>query len=247
MTGTLNNQAAFVTGASRGIGRAIALSLARAGADVAVVSRNPEACESVCAEIRALGRKAAACPADVSDAGAVKSAVNKAIDEFGRLDIAVNNAGVARDGLIIRMSDDQWSEVLRINLLGTIYVTEAVMPHLLERGGSIVNIASVAGLRGNAGQVNYSAAKAGVIGYTRTIAPEYARKGIRVNCIVPGLIDTELTSGYSERLKAEGRSRVALGRFGTAEEIAPIVTFLCGPEASYIVGAVIEAHGGLDA
>lgn len=247
MSGTLNNQAALVTGASRGIGRAIALSLANAGADVAVVSRSAESSESVCAEIRAIGRRAIALQADVADAEAVNAAVDKALRELGRLDIVINNAGVARDSLVMRMTDEQWSDVLRINLLGAIHVTLAVTPHLQERGGSIVNIASVAGLRGNAGQVNYSAAKAGVIGYTRAIAPDYARKGIRVNCVVPGLIDTELTSGYSDRLKAEGRSRVALGRFGTAEEIAPIVTFLCGPGAGYIVGAVIEAHGGLDA
>src|SRR5512140_1891985 len=195
----LTNQIAVITGAGRGIGRAIALKFAAAGADVACVSRTAENAEKVAAEIRALGRKAWACAVDVADAAAVAAAADKILAEAGKVDILVNNAGITKDGLLMRMSESDWDAVLDTNLKGTYLFTKAFTRSFLkQKSGRIVNIASVIGLIGNAGQCNYAASKAGVIGFTKSVARELASRGITANAIAPGFIETAMTAAWSE-------------------------------------------------
>ena len=242
----LTNQIAVVTGAGRGIGRAIALKYAAEGADVVCVSRTQENSDKVANEIRALGRKAWAYGVDVADAAAVNAAVEKILAETGKVDILVNNAGVTRDGLLMRMSDGDWDTVLDTNLKGAFLVTKAFSRAMIrQRAGRIINLSSVIGLIGNAGQCNYAASKAGLIGFTQSAARELASRGITVNAIAPGFIETDMTSGLKEEMRAALLKQIPLGLFGQAEDIAGAALFLAGPAARYITGQVLTVDGGM--
>lgn len=242
----LTNQIAVVTGAGRGIGRAIALKFAAEGADVVVVSRTQENSEKVAAEIRALGRKAWAFALDVADANAVNAAAEKILAEAGKVDILVNNAGVTRDGLLMRMSDADWDTVLNTNLKGAFLVTKALCRAMIKaRTGRIINISSVIGLIGNAGQSNYAASKAGLIGFTQSCAREMAGRGITVNAIAPGFIETDMTAELNEALKAEILKKIPMGTLGAAEDIAAAALYLAGPSGRYVTGQVLTVDGGM--
>ena len=243
---SLENHIAVVTGAGRGIGRAIALKFAAAGADVAVVSRTQENSEKVAAEIRALGRKAWAHAVDVADAAAVTAAAEKILAEAGKVDILVNNAGVTRDGLLMRMPDADWDTVLNTNLKGAFLVTKAfVRSFIKQRSGRIINISSVIGLIGNAGQSNYAASKAGLIGFTQSTARELASRGITANAIAPGFIETDMTSELNEALRAEILKKIPLGCLGQSEDIAAAALYLASPGARYVTGQVLTVDGGM--
>jgi 3-oxoacyl-[acyl-carrier protein] reductase len=242
----LANQIAVVTGAGRGIGRAIALRFAAQSADVVCVSRTAENAEKVAAEIRALGRKAWAHAVDVADSASVNTAAGKILSECARVDILVNNAGVTRDGLLLRMSDADWDAVLDTNLKGTFLVTKAFSRAMLkQRAGCIINIASVIGLIGNAGQCNYAASKSGLIGFTQSCARELASRNITVNAIAPGFVETDMTAEMGDATRAELLKRIPLGRFGQCEDIAGAALFLAGPAARYVTGQVLTVDGGM--
>jgi len=242
----LANQIAVVTGAGRGIGRAIALKFAAEGADVVCVSRTAENSEKVAAEVRALGRKAWAYAVDVADTAAVAAAAEIILAECGRVDILVNNAGVTRDGLLMRMSGEDWDAVLDTNLKGAFLVTKAFNRAMLkQRAGRIINISSVVGLTGNAGQCNYAASKAGLIGLTQSCAREFASRNVTVNAIAPGFIETDMTAELNEAARAELLKRIPLGRFGQGEDIAGAALFLAGPAGRYITGQVLTVDGGM--
>ena len=242
----LANQVAVVTGAGRGIGRAIALKFANEGADVVVVSRTVENSEKVAAEIRALGRKAWALAVDVSDSAAVTLAADKIITDCGRVDILVNNAGVTRDGLLMRMSDADWDTVLNTNLKGAFHFTRAFFRSFAkQRAGRIINISSVIGLIGNPGQSNYAASKAGLIGFTQSCAKELAGRGVTVNAIAPGFIETDMTAELNEELKANILRVIPLGKLGAAEDIAHAALYLASPGARYVTGQVLTVDGGM--
>jgi 3-oxoacyl-[acyl-carrier protein] reductase len=242
----LENQIAVVTGAGRGIGRAIALKFAAEGADVVCVSRTAENSEKVAAEVRALGRKAWAHAVDVADAAAVSAAAEKILGEAGRADILVNNAGVTRDGLIMRMSEADWDTVLDTNLKGAFLFTKAFSRAMIkQRSGRVINVASVVGLIGNAGQCNYTASKAGLIGFTKSAARETASRGITVNAIAPGFMETDMTAVLNESMRAEVMKQIPLGFFGQAEDIANAALFLASPAARYITGQVLVVDGGM--
>ena len=242
----LANQIAVVTGAGRGIGRAIALKFAAEGADVVVISRTQENSEKVAAEIRALGRKAWACAVDVADAAAVNAAAEKILAETTKVDILVNNAGVTRDGLLMRMSDADWDTVLDTNLKGAFLVTKSFSRAMIKaRSGKIINISSVIGLIGNAGQCNYAASKAGLIGFTQSCARELAGRGITVNAIAPGFIQTDMTSELKEEMRAALLKQIPLGSFGEAEDIAGAALYLASPAARYVTGQVLTVDGGM--
>jgi 3-oxoacyl-[acyl-carrier protein] reductase len=243
---SLENQIAVVTGAGRGIGRAIALKFAEAGADIVVVSRTAENSEKVAGEIRALGRRAWAFAVDVADGAAVNAAADKILAETGRVDILVNNAGVTRDGLLMRMSDADWDTVLNTNLKGAFHFTRAFFRTFArQRAGRILNISSVIGLIGNPGQANYAASKAGLIGFTQSVARELGGRGITVNAIAPGFIETDMTAKLNEELKATILRQIPLGKFGAARDIAEAACFLAGPAARYITGQVLTVDGGM--
>ena len=242
----LQNQIAVVTGAGRGIGRAIALKFAAEGADVACVSRTQENSEKAAAEIRALGRNAWAHAVDVTDAAAVSGAAEKILTECGRVDILVNNAGVTRDNLLMRMTEADWDAVLDTNLKGAYLFTKAFSRALLkQRSGRIINVASVIALIGNAGQCNYAASKAGLIGFTKSVAREMASRGITVNVLAPGFIETDMTAGLNEDLRANVLKQIPLARFGQPDDIAGAAVFLAGPAARYITGQVLAVDGGM--
>ena len=242
----LTNQIAVVTGAGRGIGRAIALKFANEGADVVVVSRTQENSEKVAAEIRALGRKAWAFAVDVSDAAAVSAAAEKILADCGKVDILVNNAGVTRDGLLMRMSDADWDTVLNTNLKGAFLVTKAFSRAMIKaRTGRIINISSVIGLIGNAGQCNYAASKAGLIGFTQSCAKELAGRGITVNAIAPGFIETDMTAELKEDMKAALLKQIPLGCLGQSDDIAGAALYLASPAARYVTGQVLTVDGGM--
>lgn len=242
----LDNQIAVVTGAGRGIGRAIALKFAGAGADVACVSRTAGNSEKVAAEIRALGRKAWAYAVDVADAPAVAVLAEKILADTGRIDILVNNAGVTRDGLLMRMSDDDWDAVLDTNLKGAFSFSKAFSRSFIkQRSGRIINVASVIGLIGNAGQCNYAASKAGLIGFTKSFAREVASRSITVNALAPGFIETDMTAALNAELKGQVLKQIPMQRFGQAEDIADAALFLAGPAARYITGQVLAVDGGM--
>jgi len=242
----LENQIAVITGAGRGIGRAIALKFAAEGADVACVSRTLENSGKVAAEIHALGRKAWAHAVDVADAAAVNAAAEKILADAGRVDILVNNAGVTRDDLLMRMSEAAWDAVLDTNLKGAFLFTKAFSRALLkQRSGRIINVASVIGLIGNAGQCNYAASKAGLIGFTKSVAREMASRSITANVLAPGFIETDMTAGLTEELRAGVLKQIPLGRFGQPDDIAGAAVFLAGPAARYLTGQVLAVDGGM--
>ena len=241
------NQVAVVTGAGRGIGHAIAVRLAKEGARVASVSRTEANAKKTADEINAARADAAkAYAVDVADQAAVQKAAAQIFEDFGRVDILVNNAGVTRDGLSMRMSMDDWDLVLNTNLKGAFNFTQAVMrPMIKQRSGRIINISSIAGLTGNAGQANYSASKAGLIGLTKTLARELASRGITVNAVAPGLIETDMTTVLSEEIRQAILQKVPLGKLGEPDDIAGAVAYLASAEAKYITGQVLTVDGGM--
>ena len=243
----LTGKVALVTGASRGIGQAAAIDLAKAGADVVVNFIGNEAvAQETVEKIEALGRKAIKIKADVGNAEDVQAMVDEAVAAFGHIDILVNNAGITRDGLLIRMKDSDWDDVLNINLKGVYLVTKAVAKLMVkQRAGRIINMTSVSGVTGNVGQANYAAAKAGVIGFTKTCAKELAARGITVNAIAPGFIETAMTDVLPEKIKEGIAGTIPFGRMGQPEEIAKVVTFLASDFASYITGQVLNVDGGM--
>ena len=245
--GLLDGKVALVTGGSRGIGRAIALRLGQEGADVAVCARNVEAAGEVASEIEGLGRKCLVRACDVADAEQAGALIASTIDELGQLDILVNNAGVTRDNLLMRMKEEDWDEVLAINLKGAFNCARAaVRPMLKARGGRIVNITSVVGLQGNAGQANYAASKAGLIGLTKSLARELASRGITANAVAPGLVpETGMTGELAAEVQQQMLSAVPLGRAGTPEDVAHAVAFLASEQAAYITGQVLAVDGGM--
>jgi 3-oxoacyl-[acyl-carrier protein] reductase len=242
----LENQIAVVTGAGRGIGRAIALKFASEGADVVCVSRTAENSEKVAGEVRALGRKAWAIAVDVSDAAGVSAAAEKILTECGKVDILINNAGVTRDGLLMRMSDADWDSVLNTNLKGAFLFTKAFTRSFVkQRSGRIINVASVIGLIGNAGQANYAASKAGLIGFTQSVAKELGSRNITVNALAPGFIETDMTAALGPDKKAKLLENIPLNSLGQPEDIANAALFLAGPGARYVTGQVLTVDGGM--
>lgn len=243
----LTGKTAIITGSGRGIGRAIALKLASQGANI-VINDIPSSdyAEKTAEEIRALGVKAIVSLGDVRNIDDVKRLVDTALDEFGKIDIFVNNAGVTRDGLMLRMSEEDWDLVLDINLKGAFNCIKTVArPMMKQKCGSIINIASVVGVMGNAGQANYSASKAGLIGLTKTTAKEFAKKGIRANAVAPGFIASDMTDKLSDEVKASYFEAIPLAQFGKAEDVANVVAFLASDASSYVTGQVINVDGGL--
>lgn len=243
---SLKDKVALVTGASQGIGRATALALFGAGAKVAVAARNTEKLAALVSEIEAKGGEALAVPLDVSDAAQIKAAFPQVLAEFGRLDILVNNAAITRDTLALRMKLDDWEAVLRTNLTGAhLCIQQALGAMLKQRSGRIINITSVVAETGNAGQSNYVASKAGLIGLTRAIAVEVASRSITVNAVAPGFIETPMTDPLPAELKEKMKSLIPLGRFGTDRDVAAAAVFLASDEAAYITGQVLGVNGGL--
>jgi len=243
----LSGKVALVTGASRGIGRAIALELAKHGANVVVnYAGSKNKAEEVVAEIKALGREAYAVQADVADSEAVQAMVKEAIDRFGSLDILVNNAGITRDNLMMRMKEEDFDAVINTNLKGVFNCSKAVMRQMMkQRSGRIINLTSVVAVLGNAGQANYVAAKAGVIGLTKSMARELASRNVTVNAVAPGFIDTDMTEVLTEDVKTEMLKQVPLGTLGQPEQIAKVVRFLASDDADYMTGQTLHVDGGM--
>ncbi|MCM3610801.1 3-oxoacyl-[acyl-carrier-protein] reductase [Planococcus sp. MERTA32b] len=243
----LTGKTAIITGASRGIGAEIAKRFAQAGANVVVnYSGSQQKAEAVAEAIEENGGKAIAVKANVADADAVKAMVDVTISQFGTVDILVNNAGITRDNLMMRMKDDEWDDVINTNLKGVFVCTKAVTRQMMkQRSGRIVNIASIVGVMGNAGQANYVASKAGVIGLTKTTARELASRGITANAVAPGFITTDMTDGLNEEIQQSMMSQIPLGRFGKPEEVAKAALFLASDEASYMTGQTLHLDGGM--
>jgi 3-oxoacyl-[acyl-carrier protein] reductase len=242
----MTNRIALITGASRGIGRACALALSAGGAKVVLAARQVEKLEEVAAEIRAAGGEAYVTGIDLASPDSIKEAFSKASKDFGRIDILVNNAGLTRDGLALRMKRDDWDIVLQTNLSGSFFCIQQVLPAMVrERWGRIVNIASVVGESGNAGQTNYAASKAGLIGLTKSLAQELASRNITVNAVAPGFVETDMTASLSDELKAKITEAVPLKRIGSPKDVASAVKFLAGDDASYITGHVLDVNGGM--
>ena len=251
--GNLSGKSAIVTGAARGIGAEIAKKLAKEGADVAICDLKAEWCEETVKAVEALGVKAKAYGVNVAASAEVDACVKAVIADFGKIDVMVNNAGITKDGLLMRMSDDDWDAVLNVNLKGTFLFTRAVSRPMMKNkaadgtqlGGSIINIASVVGLIGNAGQANYTASKGGVIALTKTTAKELGSRNIRCNAVAPGFIQSKMTENLPEDVKKSCMDSIPLKRFGTAEDIAKAVAWLAGDEAAYVTGQVISVNGGM--
>lgn len=242
----LDQKAAVVTGASQGIGRQTALALSEAGARVAIAARNEEKLAALASEIQAAGGEALPVKMDVADAAQVKAGFQQVLDKFGRLDILVNNAAITRDGLALRMKPDDWEAVLKTNLTGAHYcIQQALGTMMRARAGRIINISSVVAQAGNAGQANYVAAKAGLIGLTKAIAIEIASRNITVNAVAPGFIETPMTDVLSDKVKEELKARIPLGRLGSPKDVAAIIVFLASDEAGYITGQVFSVNGGM--
>lgn len=242
----MSQRTALVTGASRGIGRACALALSAAGHHVVLAARQLDKLEAVAAEVREKGGQATVISLDLGSAENIRESMKALLAEVGRVDILVNNAGITKDMLAMRMKQEDWEEVLRVNLTGSFLVTQAAMQGMIkERWGRIVNISSVVGQMGNAGQANYVASKAGMIGLTKTLAQELASRNITVNAVAPGFIETDMTSVLNEQVKEKMLSLIPAKRFGTAEDIAGVVTFLASDAAAYLTGQVIGVNGGM--
>src|SRR4026208_474195 len=243
---SLYGKVAIVTGAAQGIGRAIAEGLAQAGADIVVADLDPTRSKDTVAVVEQLGRKALNVKVNVADAADTKAMVDQVLKEWGRIDILVNNAGITRDGLLLRMKEEDWNLVLQVNLNGTFHCTKAVLqPMTKQRYGRIVNIASIVGAMGNVGQANYAASKAAVIGFTKTVAREYASRNVTVNAVAPGFIDTEMTEGLAGGAEGALQKQIPLARLGTPADIANAVRFLVSEDAAYITGHVLHVNGGM--
>jgi 3-oxoacyl-[acyl-carrier protein] reductase len=242
----MTDRIAFVTGASRGIGRACALALGRAGARVAVAARQRDKLEAVAAEIRSAGGIAFPVTLDMASPESIKEALTRTAKEFGRVDILVNNAAIARDGLAMRMKRDDWDAVIAVNLSGTFFAIQQVLPAMIrERWGRIINISSVVGESGNPGQANYVASKAGVIGLTKSLAQEVGSRNVTVNAVAPGFIETDMTAALNDEVRARIKQAIPLQRYGTPDDIASAVRFLASDEAAYITGHVLDVNGGM--
>ncbi len=239
----LGGKTAFVTGSTRGIGRAVAGALYQAGARVAIVGRDQARADAVAAE---LGERACGVACDVADAGQVEAAITRAEQLLGPVEILVNNAGITRDNLLLRMTEAEWNEVLEANLTGAFHTTKAVLKGMMKRrAGRIINVTSIIGLTGNKGQANYAASKAGLIGFTKSVAKEYGSRGLLVNAVAPGFIDTDMTSALPEEARTAMLGGIVLGRFGRPEDVAGAVLFLASDLAGYITGQVLVVDGGL--
>ncbi|HEV3427879.1 MAG TPA: 3-oxoacyl-ACP reductase FabG [Paraburkholderia sp.] len=246
MEKTLDNQAAIVTGASRGIGRAIALELARQGATVIGTATSEAGAQAITAAFEAAGVKGRGAVLNVNDAAAAEALIDATVKEFGALAILVNNAGITQDNLAMRMKDDEWDSVIDTNLKSVFRLSRAVLrPMMKARAGRIINITSVVGSSGNPGQANYAAAKAGVAGMTRALAREIGSRGITVNCVAPGFIDTDMTKDLPAEQQAALKQQIPLGRLGSPEDIAHAVAFLASPQAGYITGTTMHVNGGM--
>lgn len=242
----LSDKVALVTGGAQGIGKAIALLLARHGADLVISDINLEKAQETANEIQGMGRKSLAIRTNVADLQDVERMIETIVGQFGRIDILVNNAGITRDRLILRMTEEDWDAVLDVNLKGTFNCTKAVIRHMSkQKSGKIVNIASVSGEMGNPGQANYSASKAGVIGLTKTIAREFAARGINVNAIAPGYIQTPMTDAIPEKAKEALKQMIPMERLGYPEDVAQAVFFLVSENSSYITGQILNVNGGI--
>lgn len=242
----LEGQVALVTGCGGALGRAIALALAREGADVVVNDVSEESAQATADAVKGLGRRAMVNTADITAEDETQALVGAALKEFGRIDVLVNNAGIRRDGLLVRMSEEDWDAVIEVNLKGAFLCTKAVArPMMKQRSGAIVNVSSVAGVIGNVGQANYASSKAGLIGLAKTAARELAGRGVRVNAVAPGFIEAGMTVGLSDEVREQFLQQVPLGRAGTAEDVAEVVVFLASPASSYVTGQVINVDGGM--
>ena len=242
----LAEKVAIVTGSTRGIGQAIAEELARQGAKVVISGRNGERAQQVAAAIQEAGGEAIAVQADVSHMADAQQLVKETLDRWGRIDILVNNAGITRDNLLLRMSEEEWDTVLQVNLKGAFNCTKSVTRQMMkQRQGRIINITSVVGQMGNAGQANYAASKAGLIGFTKSVARELASRNITCNAVAPGYIQTDMTAALDDAVKDSLKQQIPLGRLGTPEDVARVVAFLCSDDAAYITGQVINVDGGM--
>jgi len=244
--GQFDGRIALVTGAARGIGQAIALKLAAEGADLALCDLQEEWLEETAGKVKELGRRVECYSVDVSNGGAVKETVKAIEKDFGQIDVLVNNAGITKDGLLMRMSEDDWDAVLNVNLKGVFLFTKAAMRGMMKkRSGSIVNIASIIGLIGNAGQANYAASKGGVIAFSKAVARELASRNVRCNAVAPGFIRTAMTEALPEEVQEKMLSNIPLNQFGTPEDVAHVVAFLAGDASGYVTGQVISTCGGM--
>ena len=242
----LEGKAALITGGARGIGKEIAMVFAQHGANIAICDVNMEEAEKTAKEIQDLGRESLAFKADVTDSTQVQDMADKILDKLNKIDILINNAGITRDNLLLRMSEEEWDRVIAVNLKGTFVCTKIVSKVMIkQRSGRIVNLASIIGIIGNAGQANYAASKAGIIGLTKSVAKELASRNVRVNAIAPGFIKTDMTSKLSEDVQKKILSVIPLARFGDAKDVAELALFLSSESSSYITGQVIQVDGGM--
>jgi len=242
----LNDKVALVTGAARGLGQAIALKLAEAGADLALCDLNAEWVEETAEKVKALGRRAECYGMNVAEGDSVTAGIKAVEKDFGKIDVLVNNAGITKDGLMMRMSESDWDAVLNVNLKGTFLCTKAAMRGMMkQRSGTIVNIASVIGLMGNAGQANYAASKGGVIAFSKTVAKELSSRNVRCNAVAPGFIRTAMTDALDEEVQNKMKELIPLSRFGEPEDVANVVLFLASDASAYVTGQVISTCGGM--